>query len=189
MAKAIQLRTLEDIAAFLAASKDCAAAFRAVAALGLPDCWIGAGFVRSRVWDALAGRATAQPKDDIDVVYFDPADTTKEKDLTIEAALGRSAPEHHWSVKNQARMHGRNGDAPYRDTIDAMAHWPETATAIAARLEAGAVVLAAPYGVDDLVDLVVRPTPIFRHKMNVFRARLAAKNWRARWPEITIVDA
>lgn len=31
-------------------------------------------------------------------------------------------------VKNQARMHLRNGDRPYQSATDAMRYWPETAT-------------------------------------------------------------
>lgn len=30
-----------------------------VRSLALPDCWIGAGFVRNAVWDHLHGRAIA----------------------------------------------------------------------------------------------------------------------------------
>ena len=45
-------------------------------------------------------------------------------------------------------MHLRNGDAPYRDTYDAVAHWAETATAIAARSLRGRVEVMAPHGID-----------------------------------------
>ena len=37
-------------------------ALRAVAALGLPDCWIAAGVLRNPIWDRLHGYAGECPK-------------------------------------------------------------------------------------------------------------------------------
>lgn len=84
-------------------------------------------------------------------------------------------------------MHLRNEDIPYRDTADAIAHWPETATAIAARTVHGKVEIMAPYGVEDLLNLIVKPTPAFRRKMQVYHTRQAKKNWSAHWPQLTII--
>ena len=42
-------------------------------------------------------------------------------------------------------------------------------------------------GVADLLGLVVRPTPAFRHKMDVYRERVLSKDWPARWPGLTIL--
>ena len=84
------------------------------------------------------------------------------------------------TVTNQARMHERNGHAPYRDLADALAHWPETATAIAARLGPGGVEILAPHGLADLLALIARPTPAYRAKPGPVLARIAAKGWAAR---------
>lgn len=86
-------------------------------------------------------------------------------------------------------MHRRNGDAPYRDAGDAVAHWPENATAVAARTVRGRITVIAPHGTDDLVRLIVRPTPAFAHKMPVYRERLAAKNWAAHWPKLRFLTS
>jgi Nucleotidyltransferase len=43
-----------------------------VRALGLPDCWVAAGFVRDAVWDHLHGYAP-QLLGDVDVIWFDRA--------------------------------------------------------------------------------------------------------------------
>lgn len=124
---------------------------------------------------------------DVDVLFFDPVDASKEREAGIERRLRIVAPGIPWSVKNQARMHLRNGDKPYRDTLDAVAHWAETATAIAARSIRGRVEVKAPYGIDDLLDLTVRPTPAFGHKMNVYRERVMGKDWPARWPKLKML--
>jgi hypothetical protein len=145
-------------------------ALEAVASLGLPDCWIGAGFVRAPVWDALHGFPEPTPLDDIDVVYFDPACRDPEAERAHEAALARKFPGQPWSVRNQARMHARNGDAPYGSTADALTHW------------------LAPLGLDDLLGLVIRPTPYARaRRIAAFRERLATKGWLETWPKLRVV--
>jgi len=159
-----------------------------VESLGLSDAWIGAGFIRNSVWDVLHGHPVNVTRlADVDVLFFDADDTSKEREAEIERRLRALAPGIPWSVKNQARMHLRNGDAPYRNTLDAVAHWAETATAVAARSTRGNVEVMAPYGVDDLVNLIVRPTPVFWHKIDVYRERVMAKGWPARWPKLTVL--
>jgi hypothetical protein len=156
--------------------------------LCLPDCWIGAGFVRNAAWDRSHGRAVSAPDTDADVIWFDPARTDPGLDRSYEAALAAAAPGIAWSVKNQARMHARNADAPYTCSTDAMRHWPETATAVAVRrTRADACEIAAPCGLDDLFDLLLRPTPRFAaEKRAVFDGRVAGKGWLARWPGLRL---
>ena len=109
-------------------------ALSAVASLGLPDCWIAAGFVRSAVWDRLHGHAEPTPLGDIDVVYFDSG---RAEDPGVDEALQRELTGlmggRPWEICNQARMHSYNGDAPYRSTAHSLTHWLETPTAVAIR--------------------------------------------------------
>jgi len=163
------------------------AMLRAVRDLELPQGAIGAGFVRAAVWDHLHGFAEPTPLDDIDVIYFDPADTTPAREAVLKAALTQRLPGPGWDVKNQARMHLRNGDAPYRDLGDAIAHWLETATCVAAHLtDSGNLEIVAPWGLDDLMNLRLRATPSGRRKHSQFRRRLAKKDWPGRWPRLTL---
>ncbi len=172
------------VAAILAASPGHQDALRVAALAGPTGGWIGAGFVRNAVWDALSGVApSVSGLADLDVVHHDAA---RDDDAAFEAAL-RAARPLPWSVTNQARMHAANGHPPYRDLADALAHWPETATAIAARLAGGRIEILAPHGVDDLLGLVVRPTPAHARDPAAVAARLAAKRWRARWPALRII--
>jgi hypothetical protein len=159
-----------------------------LAAHGPDGAWIGAGFVRNAVWDHLSGQDTeALPLADLDVVFHDTAIATAEQDAAFEAALCTAAPDLPWSVRNQARMHERNGHRPYRDVADALVHWPETAAAIAARLGPQGVELLAPFGLDDVLAMVIRPTPAFRTKPEIPLARLEAKGWRTRWPGLRLI--
>jgi hypothetical protein len=167
------------------------APLRAVAALGLPDCWIGAGFVRNRMWDALSGFAfDTNPPADIDVVWFDPTRADAATDAAQEARLNALLPGVDWSVKNQARMHSRNRHAPYASTADALAYWLETATGVAARLTPAGVEVMAPHGLDDLLGLVLRPSPDAAAdpaRLDDLRRRATEKGWPSRWPGLKLM--
>jgi uncharacterized protein len=163
-------------------------ALATVMSLGLPDCWIGAGFIRNAVWDQLHLRPPRPPAGDVDVLWFDPERADPLEDKRLEDTLGAIDPTLNWSVKNQARMHARNGDAPYICSVDAMWHWPETATAVAARRTGQADCdIAAPFGLHDLFALVVKPTPRFMGpKHGVYLDRVRAKRWSSSWPRLRI---
>ena len=161
----------------------------AVRDLALPQGAVGAGFLRAAVWDHLHGFETPTPLDDIDVLYFDPLDPDGARESALEATLQAKMPGPKWSVKNQARMHLKNGDPPYRDLADAIAHWLETATCIAARLRADdELEIIAPWGFEDLLELRLRPTLSGRRRAEAFRKRLARKDWQGRWPRLALVE-
>ena len=163
----------------------------AVRSLGLPDCWVCAGFVRSKVWDIQHGFSSRTPLADVDVIYYDPADLREETEKHLEARLREIDGATPWSVKNQARMHTVNGLAPYTSSTDGMAHFPETATALGLALSVEEdLILSAPHGIQDVIHLVVRPSPHFLATpklQSVYGQRVAKKNWPAVWPELQIV--
>jgi len=127
--------------------------------------YLGGSLIRNAVWDYLHGYSSPTPIDDIDVIYFDGASDTKAADEAIETKLQLMLPNLKWSVKNQARMHSINSEGKYTSLSDAIEKWPETATAIVARLTAGGdIEFIAPYGFGDLFRLIVAPTEHFRSK-------------------------
>jgi hypothetical protein len=69
-----------------------------------------------------------------------------------------------------------------------MAHWPERCTAVGVALTRdGSLHIAAPFGLADLFDLVVRPTRPDMTK--TVRDRAREKGWLSRWPRLTVQDA
>lgn len=90
-----------------------------------------------------------------------------------------------WSVRNRARMHARNGHPPYTDTADAVWHWTETATAVAACTRAGRIEPLAPHGLADPLGLVVRPGPAYAHRPEEVWRRVRDKGRVRRWPGLT----
>ena len=182
------MRDTADITDFIARNPRMMRCLAVLAAHGPADAWIGAGFVRNAVWDHLSGQDTeALLPADLDVVFHDPVNATAEQDAAFEAALSMAVPDLPWSVRNQARMHERNGHDPYRDVSDALAHWAETAAAIAARLGPQGIEILAPFGVEDVLGMIIRPTPAFRTKPEVVSARMEAKGWRRRWPKLRVI--
>ena len=184
------MKTEADVAAFLEDQAYFLRALDHVTQLDLADCWISAGFIRNAVWDHLSGFAPApQQTDDVDVLFFEPADLSRKGELEAERVLAELSPDYDWQVRNQARMHLKNGDEPYRDTEDGLRHFLETATAIGARLNGGRVEVIAPYGVDDLTTLTLRPTASGRARPHEFNERVDRKGWRQRWPKLSVIAA
>ncbi|WP_246188051.1 nucleotidyltransferase family protein [Paenibacillus tengchongensis] len=163
----------------------------AAGALQLPDWWVCAGFVRAKVWDVQHGFSERTPLPDIDVIYFDPGDIREETEKRWEERLRAAAPSIPWSVKNQARMHTVNDVAPYTSSTDGMSKFPETATALGLSLDSsGQLVLAAPHGAKDCIEIRVSPTPVVlaSRKMHpVYEMRVAKKNWPAIWPQLKVI--
>jgi len=183
------VNTIEDILGLVADDPWRMEVLRTARSLALADWWIGAGFVRALVWDHLHEFCVPTPLDDIDMLYFDQGDLDEAFEKEQERRLARLMPGTPWSVKNQARMHLRNGDAPYACTEDALHYWLETPTAVAVTLDGrDRLNLIAPYGVEDLLRLRIRPTPSGRQRPEEFFDRVQNKNWLRNWPQATIVD-
>ena len=75
---------------------------KVVEQVNMKDSWVCAGLLRNKVWDVLHNTKT--PINDIDVIYFDGTDTSKDKEKHLEKILDGLMPNQPWSVKNQARM-------------------------------------------------------------------------------------
>ena len=175
-----------DIPKLIEADASMMDVLQAVRSLELPDWWIGAGFVRNKVWDILSGQ-NRTPPGDIDVVYFDSNDLSEDREHKYQDRLESVCPTGKWSVTNQARMHVENDDGPYTSSLNAITHWPETATAVAITIDAtNHVIFQAPCGVEDLLNMIIRPTPNFKKKLEKYRARLEKKAWASKWPKVRI---
>lgn len=149
--------------------------------------WVTGGFVREAVWDRVHEYTIPTPSEDVDIIYFDAEHVSEQNERQKEGQLAEASANIHWSVKNQGRMHSISGGEPYRSLEDAVKRFPETATAVACRIDkTGQIKILAPYGLADLFDLVVRPTPGF--DVSRYRARIAKKAWGTKWPQLCIVD-
>ncbi|MBT2641951.1 nucleotidyltransferase family protein [Bacillus sp. ISL-41] len=161
--------------------------------LDLPDWWICAGFVRSKIWDTLHGFKECTMTPDVDVIYFDPANINEDDEKKLEDELKSHMPVIPWSVKNQARMHVVNQIPPYSSSEDAISKFPETATALGVKLDKeNKLVLTAPCGLEDVLHMELKPTPFFtetKERAAIYEERLIKKNWTAKWPMVKVHHA
>lgn len=164
---------------------------RNVKLLNLPDWWVCAGFVRSKIWDVLHGFTERTPLSDVDVIYFDRGNLQEFEEKKLEVKLRSMNPNIPWSVKNEARMHKVSKMSPYLSSVDAISKFPETATALGLTLDdQNNIILAAPYGIDDVLNLIVKPTPYFentKEKIEIYEERIRKKNWKSTWDKLEIV--
>ena len=107
--------------------------------------------------------------------------------------LQAQQPHVDWEVTNQATIHlwHRRDQGlevpPHRSVSEGLATWPETATAVAVRLNAaGSLEVLAPFGLADLFELLLRHNPTLV-PVDVFWRRVRERRWRERWPELRVV--
>ena len=178
----------------VAASAPLMAGLRAARSLGLEDWCIGAGALRNLVWDELHAFRLPTPPADVDLAFFDAADVSAERDHALQSRLAALCPELPWEVTNQAGVHRwfeacfGHAVAPLGSLHEAVASWPETATAVGVWLDAADHLhVIAPHGLHDLFAMRVRRNPV-RVSVATYRERCASKRYAERWPKV-IVDA
>jgi len=139
--------------------------------LELKDSWLAAGSVRNFIWNLLSEEPAFDRETDVDVIFFDP-EVSYEETLAIENKLREDFPQYQ----------------PYVNSCDAMSKYPERCTAIGLRLQADATLeLFAPYGLEDILNFKVSPTPYFlenEDRMKLYQKRLSKKNWQEKWKNL-----
>lgn len=180
----------EALEPFILPDDSARQALEAVRSVGPSRAYIAAGFIRNRVWDSFYTPKPAHVITDTDVVYFDRDDVSLAAEAKFESVLEHRCPGQRWQVRNQARMHEGACDPPYSSIDHALAHWPETATAVAVCLTADDhLEIIAPFGLADLLEHRLRPTPaIIRRDRTIFDERVTSKGWLLRWPDLELAD-
>ncbi|MCY7089543.1 hypothetical protein D8851_00480 [Streptococcus mitis] len=157
--------------------------------LGLKDSWLAAGSVRNFIWNLLSDKSPFDRETDVDVIFFDP-DISYEETVSLEKKLREDFPQYQWELKNQVYMHQHSPHTvPYTSSRDAMSKYPERCTAVGLRLnEDSTLELFAPYGLEDILNFQVHPTPHFlenEDRMKLYQTRLSKKNWQEKWKNLT----
>jgi len=151
--------------------------------LGLPQCYIAAGFVRNLVWDSLHGFETPTPLNDVDVIYFDQNEPDVDTYLAYESQLIKSMPDLNWQVRNQANMHRSNGHPPYKSSLDAMSHWPEKETAVGIwQISMDHFECISAFGFESLFNYEI--TYNSKSSREKFEGRINSKSWLVKWPSL-----
>lgn len=180
-----------ELEAILRAAPSLMAVMEQVAELDLPDWILFSGAVYQRVLNHLTGRDPDYGIKDYDVGYFDPDTSWDAEDVVIRRVAAAFEPplREMVEVRNQARVHvwfeGKFGEpyAPLANSAEALSRFTSATFAVGARLERdGRMTIVAPFGLEDIFALRLRPNPI-RKTGGFMRTAQAAK---ARWPELVI---
>ncbi|QBX36920.1 nucleotidyltransferase family protein [Brevundimonas sp. S30B] len=172
---------------------DLMAVLTTVRGLGLNDWLVFSGAVYQSAWNNVTGRVPGYGVKDFDLGYFDPDVSWDAEDVVIKrvADAFEEPLRSRVEVRNQRRVSewfpAKFGEPypPISETAEALTRFVAPAFAVGVRLEDdGHITVVAPFGLEDVFDMVIRPNP----------NRSVAKDWdqitaRAldRWPELTIM--
>ncbi|MBA2176689.1 nucleotidyltransferase family protein [Halobacillus locisalis] len=157
------------------------------------DYYIAAGCITQTVWNNLHGYDSTYGIKDADIVYFhNGSGTTLDEEKELESKLEQKLKDFPFEidVKNEALVHlwyekkFSQSIEPYMSLEDAIDTWPTTASAIGVKKVGGRYECYAPFGLDDLFSLIVRPNKRLVTE-EVYRSK--AERWKEKWPQLTIV--
>ncbi len=162
------------------------------ALLQAPDWYLAGGCISQTVWNKMHGFKPENGILDYDLVYYDPSDTSYEKeDFYIQKSkkvFGSLA--ELMDIKNEARVHlwfeGHFGFKipPYKSAEDAISKWATTAACVGVRYENNRFDVYAPHGLDNIFEMIIKPVnQLFTKEM--YEAKIGG--WLKVWPKLKVV--
>jgi hypothetical protein len=164
-------------------------------ALDLPQWRVVSGAVYQTVWNHLTGRDPDYGVRDYDVAYFDPDTSWDAEDVFIKRAAAAFEPplREMVEVRNQARVHlwfeGKFKEpySPLASADQALERFVSPAFSCGVKLTPGGKIdIAAPFGLEDVFAMHIRPNPLRPLAAGWIRTTRSAC---ARWPELTVAEA
>jgi uncharacterized protein len=189
MAPAVSLQA--ELEAILRRSRPLMEVMETARELDLPDWLIFSGAIYQRVLNARTGRDLDYGIRDYDLGYFDPDTSWDAEDAVIRRVAAAFDPplREMVEVRNQARVHvwfeAKFGEAytPLGSTAEAVGRFVSPLFAVGARLERnGRMTFVAPFGLEDLFALRLRPNPL--RPVGEFERKVSPL--LTRWPELRI---
>jgi len=160
--------------------------------LKIPNWYLGAGGIVQTVWNIKHDFNPENGIKDYDLVYYDADNIFYEaedkfiqrgkeifKDIPVLVEIRNQARVHLWYEKH----FGKPIDQ-YESVEAAISTWPTTATSIGVKKENRQFQVYAPFGLDDLLDMIVRANKtlitekIYQDKVD---------RWIKIWPNLKIV--
>jgi len=160
--------------------------------LNMPNWYLGAGCVAQTVWNYLCGRELTLHINDLDLVYFDQNNLSKESESLYidEARKLLKNIRIKIDIKNQASVYLWYEDyfgysiSPYQSIEEAINTWPTTATCVAVKYVGDNFIVYTPYGLNDLFGMTVRPNKT-QITQEIYMNKVA--RWKDCWPKLKII--
>jgi uncharacterized protein len=185
-----QLRRFETI---IRGDPDLMRLLASIRGVQLPQWRLVAGCLYQTVWNVLTGRERGTGIKDYDLIYFDDSDLSWAAEDRVIRRIGSATRDcvGPVEVRNQARVHlwfeSRFGTAyPRLNSADeAIGRYASIVHAIGVRLEDDdRLDVIAPFGLDDLFSMVVRPNYALENAVGHARK---AQRAQAIWPEVIVM--
>jgi len=162
--------------------------------LQIPNACVTAGAVKQTVLNYLHKDKITKNIKDYDVFYFDDKDLSFEAEdkviSFIKTNLKINGLNMPLDIKNQARVHiwakEKFGvsDLPYKNIFESLQSFSATISAIGIYLDDDKLKIIAPYGTDDIINGIIRPTHFGHFADSRFDAK--AKSWLERFPYLKV---
>ena len=184
---------LERLERIVRADPDLMQLLNVARAADLPQWRVVAGCLYQTVWNSLTNRPRGTGINDYDLIYFDDADVSEETEAAVEDRIRAALPSFRAPVEvcNQARVHlwfESHFGMPYPPLASAdesITRYASTTHAVGVRLMPDdAFDVFAPFGLDDIFGMIVRPNRALPNKAT--HEKKAARA-RAIWPELSVV--
>lgn len=180
----------EQLHQLITQNPDFMAILRIIRQAHLPQAQLCAGAIRNLVWDKLNDRPSSLIINNLDVYYNDSGESY-EQFLITKAKLQQKAPRYLWNLHNIALANRRPNAHAFASVEEAISNFPEIASAIGVQTDFGGnVIITAPYGLNDLFEQKLRPTPLFAQNdpgLEKFTRRVDQKNWLKRYPNVELI--
>ncbi len=161
--------------------------------LQMPNWYLTAGCIAQTVWNSFHGFEPTHGIKDYDLIYFDESDVNRERERKHiqrgqELFKKLGAPVE---IVNEANVHtwfehdfGEKMAHPYKSVEEAIGTWSTVAVCIGVKYVNGKFDVCAPYGLNDLFSLLLRPNRGFfsksRHEEKINR-------WIKVWHKLKVV--
>ena len=158
----------------------------------LENYYIGAGSINQTIFNYYHDNKLDFGINDYDIVYFD-RDTSYEKEDEIikEVEEKLNGIDAKFDIKNEARVHiwysekYHTKKEAYTSVENAVSRWGTTVTCVGVRLEKDKLKVFAPYGLNDIFNMIIKPVKCDSTKEQ-YDAR--CKKWKEKWPKLEIVS-
>jgi hypothetical protein len=160
--------------------------------LELPDCYLVSGCLFQTVWNLICGKPPEFGILDYDIFYYDSSDLSWDAEDAVIRRVKGAFPDlpGEIQVRNQARVHlwyeKRFGlaIAPLRSARDGIDHFLVQASCVGVRCGGGASEVYAPFGLDDLFAMILRPNAR-RDLPEVYYRKV--RRWAGLWPGMQVL--
>ena len=177
-------------------NKDLMTILNYISELNLPNFYIAAGSVFQTIWNYYDGKPLNYGIKDIDIIYYDEVNLSKEIEKDLENKIINYFKEldinYEFDVHNEARMHlwkkeneNKNIDQ-YKNSEDAIAQWIATIHAIGITKENGNIKIYAPYGLSDIFSRTVRPIKHKNNSKELYDKKVIS--WSNRFDNLNIIE-